>query len=516
MVKIFALGGDALSAPQDTLVAYWSALAAGVDGLALHVRESDGKLYCAAPQLGSAAPVDVDAGGRFMPGSTDESGAVISADVASPWAPARDRPALRYPLLDDVLRSFGRRTQLLLRLDAAASPAQRERVAQVLERFGLAARVAVELPLELLQQPGATNTVPSTIPSTIQWVARLDGAERNAALAQAIAGKLARGVALSGGGDEALELCQRASAAGLSSWLLPPPGRLAFPVKLLQGLRTPGAGSLAGALAGSSTEPSAQPVTVVTGAVFPALAVVRPRAVVFQDSLQAERLDTQHWAAGYSRNNGETELSASPRGLAIHIHQGREYSGGGAVTRVAFSGDFDATAGFSVSNPTQGTTFELAAIAIDPPRLSWQTGSTLALEPNLVFDVHGAAPYASSERDEDDGYRFGWNNSSNLTRILADWSHASANMFNQYTRDVGSGKARASGALRLVRTGAAFASYYADETSGGHWVCSGAASVAAMPGEVFLRLAAKHWHKGALQELPANEVLFHSFELRQP
>ena len=49
----------------------------------------------------------------------------------------------------------------------------------------------------------------------------------------------------------------------------------------------------------------------------------------------------------------------------------------------------------------------LAAIQVDPGYR----------EVNLTFDVHGAPPYASSERDENDGFRIGWNNGPALTKF---------------------------------------------------------------------------------------------------
>jgi hypothetical protein len=88
-------------------------------------------------------------------------------------------------------------------------------------------------------------------------------------------------------------------------------------------------------------------------------------------------------------------------------------------------------------------------------------------------------------------------------------------MYNRYSRDVGSAGAHGewtAGQLRLVRSGEVFASYFKDLTTA-DWVCSGAGSVAAMPRECFLRLAAKHWHKQAVP--PANEVVFRDFVIRQ-
>ncbi|HWT14078.1 MAG TPA: glycerophosphodiester phosphodiesterase family protein, partial [Allosphingosinicella sp.] len=44
---IYALGGESLAAPSDTMPAYWGALGAGADGLLVGVqRTSDGVLVC--------------------------------------------------------------------------------------------------------------------------------------------------------------------------------------------------------------------------------------------------------------------------------------------------------------------------------------------------------------------------------------------------------------------------------------------------------------------------------------
>lgn len=497
MTTVLGLGGDAVSAPQDTLVAYWSALAAGAGGLAIHVGEArDGTLVCAPPSDEDVLSQGTDAAESFTPRGIDDAGCAVVPDASSPWAPAWDRPALRHPLLEDALRVFGRRTALLLRPAAHVSLDLLDRVTGMLRKLGLLQHVTVELPLALAQQAEAGWTAQPVRkpPLLLIRVTSPEGVTAAHSLG-------ALGITIPWQEDQTWDLVAMAAEKGLSRWLMPAPGRLGLPVGVLR------------ELAGSK-----RPATnLLTAAVHASLSVLRPLASVFEDSLTHAELNDRYWAAGFSRPNVETALATDARGFRISIRQGKEYSGGGLVSRLGVLGDFEVSVEFSVTNPTQGTTFELAAIAIDPPRLSWPSPAA-EREPNLVFDVHGAAPYASSERDEDDGYRIGWNNSSNLTRILENWSHASANMFNQYGRDIGSAKprgARSSGHLRLARQGSVFASYYADDGTGGHWVCSGAASVAAMPAEVFIRLAAKHWKKNDMSVLPANEVVFRNFVLRQ-
>ena len=165
-----------------------------------------------------------------------------------------------------------------------------------------------------------------------------------------------------------------------------------------------------------------------------------------------------------------------------------------------------------VENPCAGTTFELAAIGIDPGYFNIDN-PTNARKVNLTFDVHGAPPYASSERDEDDGFRIGWNNCYNLTRIDNDWRARSANMYNKYSRDVGYARQDSpSGSLRLTRNGSIFNAYYKDKFNP-TWVCSGSALVPNLGEDVYIRLAAKHWQKGDIP--PANTIVFKNFRLYQ-
>ena len=158
---------------------------------------------------------------------------------------------------------------------------------------------------------------------------------------------------------------------------------------------------------------------------------------------------------------------------------------------------------FEVANPRQGTTFELAALHVDA-----------GYRPtNLTFDVHGAPPYASSERDEDNGFRIGWNNGPALTRWV-DQEPQSSNLYNCYGRDVGYAQADSpTGRLRLTRRGDVYNAYYTDKLNEG-WVLSGSVVGPALAGAVFLRLGGKHWPKGG-NEPPSNTFRFTDFELYQ-
>jgi len=155
----------------------------------------------------------------------------------------------------------------------------------------------------------------------------------------------------------------------------------------------------------------------------------------------------------------------------------------------------------------------MAAICIDPGYHHMNNADLDTRSVNLTFDVHGAPPYASSERDEDDGFRCGWNNGFNLTKVDPDWVAASVNMYNKYGRDVGNGAAdNPDGSLRLIRNGPVFSTYYRDKYNSA-WVCSGTMLVQNMAADAYIRLAAKHWEKGGTP--PANSVRFYRFKLYQ-
>lgn len=259
---------------------------------------------------------------------------------------------------------------------------------------------------------------------------------------------------------------------------------------------------------------------IICRAVHETLDGLRRRCEVLADDFSRSTVDKSVWEIGYSKDNKDTRIFQDD-GLVITIKAGGEYSGGAALTAFPIHGDFDARVGYHVANPHQGTTFELAAIQVDPGYR----------ETNLTFDVHGAPPYASSERDEEDGFRIGWNNGPALTKFSpiklsmkksgSDYevSHVSdeaqsSNLYNEYSRDVGYAKKDSpEGELRLVRTGSVFNAYYKDRYNSA-WVLSGSALVPTLAVDVFLRLGAKHWPKRG-KTPPANIVTFRNFKLLQ-
>jgi len=132
------------------------------------------------------------------------------------------------------------------------------------------------------------------------------------------------------------------------------------------------------------------------------------RGLIASDAFAGTKINNDLWVLGHSRPNNESSIEVND-GLHIKI-EGKEYSGAAAFTAFSIHGGFDARMSFEVANPNQGTTFELAALHIDA---GYQ-------QPNLTFDVHGAPPYASSERDEDDGFRIGWNNGPGLIFFVVE------------------------------------------------------------------------------------------------
>jgi hypothetical protein len=241
--------------------------------------------------------------------------------------------------------------------------------------------------------------------------------------------------------------------------------------------------------------------------------MVTPSAQVLADTFDGTTIDRSIWTCGYSHQNQDTQISLC-NGLTITIKEGGSYSGGAAVTLLPVHGRFDARVDFHVANPHQGTTFEMAAIGIDPGYFHIDNSDLNSRNVNLTFDVHGAPPYASSERDENDGFRLGWNNGYNLTKFDSNWEAASVNMYNKYSRDVGNGASdNPAGTLRLVRNGSVFNAYSKDKYNKA-WVCTGSELVSNLGPDIHLRLAAKHWNKGG-RSAPHNQVTFTNFRLLQ-
>jgi len=488
---IYALGGESLAAPSDTMPAYWGALGAGADGLLVGVqRTSDGVLVCCSqdslePTTGDGRSVGevtagelarLDAGARFRSTELDSDNRPSGRGDDTPWDGSRQIP-LYHPRLDELLLTFGRRAHLLLEpLAPGGDPAELvEPLVAALRRFGL-------------------DTGGALIVGGRGVMERAGDAGR--------AYRAAAGEAAADAQRVADELGCEAAIVGAAGW----GGDLSDgPALLVAG--GPDDYALSPALFAEVAE---QASGLVARSVDSCRALIREPVPAVTDDFAGTSLDRSKWVAGYSKANQDTVIRQQD-GLHIEIKEGGEYSGAAALTVYAIPGPFDARIDFEVENPHQGTTFELAAIQVDPGYHHMDNSDLDKKSVNLTFDVHGAPPYASSERDENDGFRIGWNNGPAVTEFSRGFPQSS-NIYNKYSRDVGDGAAdNPAGSLRLVRHGAVFNAYYRDRHNRA-WVLSGSASVPTLADEVFLRLGAKHWPKGG-RTPPRNAFHFTDFRL---
>lgn len=478
-IPVYGLHGNSHTAPADTLVGYWSALGAGAAGFVAGLQlAADGTVVCRPDgqydgRQFTSTPLD------DMHRPTGDSGLDLPWEKAWPG----------HPSLDEMLRLFGRRTKIVLSLAEKQSVQEERLIAEKtlasVTAFGLAERVMVmggKRTCEFFRErlPGAVTAL------RVGYDAKVEDAVGDAGQCRADYLVVAP--------EQITEATARQLAAAQLEILLI--GR-DYAISPAECIRTAEIARIGGLLVRS---------------VDRGVGLVEPPALVLADDFAGRNINQAIWSCGYSHANSDTLISQDD-GLIIAIAAGGDYSGGAAVSTLPVHGRFDARVDFQVDSPQKATTFELAAIGIDPGYFCIENTTLTTKNVNLTFDVHGAPPYASSERDEDDGFRIGWNNGFNLTRIDADWSASSVNMYNKYGRNVGSGHAQNNtGTLRLVRNGAVFCAYYKD-TRNKEWVCSGAALVPSLGVDVFIRLAAKHWKKGGTP--PANRVIFRNFKLFQ-
>lgn len=526
--KIYALNGDGWASPASSMESFWSALGAGANGLVLNIFLSkDGVLVCAPDaNLQSSCGVDVeiaeltlveiqayDAGKTFRSTQLDAQGqstGVRGDDI--PWQglqqeyPLKTRIALIHPAFETVLQTFGRRTTITVVLPDNTYPEITELIDTLLgllDDFGLLGRIAICGTQEQLVQVRERSPQAELVLDVSSGLLTLDVIEPLLVLDCATLQVTLQQLETMSGPDLA-ELIATTNDEDIGwRFVLPDMPWAPTPEALDKLEQLP---CLIDGLLSHGTLPSVN--------------AIAPRSLVFKESFAGQQLDSKRWSGGYSHINSETKLSVDDE-LIIDIAEGCVYSGGGAIALLPIHGDFDATVSFSVANPHQATTFEIAAIAIDPGYEHLDNTDLNTRNINLTFDVHGAPPYVSSERDQNDGFRCGWNNSFNLTKFGenkdpskdAEWIAASGNMYNKYGRDVGDGSTQnLDGELRLLRTGSVFNTYYRDKHNV-EWVCSGSMLVQNMPQDVYLRLAAKHWHK--IDPAPTNTVRFRNFAVRQ-
>jgi len=513
--RIWALGGDSLCAPEDTFPAYWGALGAGADGLAIGVQlTADRELVCCARSslidtCGDERTVNdlswselrgLDAGTVYRSTDLDQDLQPSGRGNDTPWEGASRRQApLYHPRLWEVLLHLNHRTDLLVMPVAPAGSNDEHRnhlvdaVLSTLGRFGVTDRALVAADANLLSRfREASECTPRILMASDEM--DLDNA------------------------------CNAAEAVGAETLLID-----------VERLISPGATSVTSVpltdsgqmtmIVTSHTMPyvlrpailtAVAGTTAVTGilcrGVRETVSVQCPSHLVAEDDFAGNRFDRDLWRAGYSKANQDTRLIHDD-GLTIDIQEGGKYSGGAALTAYSIHGCFDARVDFEVANPDQGTTFEVAAIQVDPGYHHPDNNDLSRRSVNLTFDVHGAPPYASSERDEDDGFRIGWNNGPAVTDFV-NHNAQSSNIYNKYSRDVGDASAdNPTGSLRLVRCGDIFNAYYRDRHNRG-WVLSGSVAVPTLCQDVYLRLGAKHWPKRG-RTPPGNRITFSRFRLYQ-
>lgn len=236
-------------------------------------------------------------------------------------------------------------------------------------------------------------------------------------------------------------------------------------------------------------------------------------SVQWRDDFQGATLNPR-WVGGHLNHSPEASLSLT-HGLRLAFTEGHDYASAGVMLREPLHGDFQASLRFTVASPQPGTTFEIAAIEVAPPAAG---GAPAAGDERAyrVFNVHGSPPYASSEVDEDDGWRIGWNWGSRQGGINHAGEWQADNSDNRYgTPKDGPITAGTSGWLSLSRIGQEWFSHgRRDEQQ--PWRQTGHLTSTQLAGAVYLRLMAKHWVKTKEQKsiAPANVIVLTDFELR--
>lgn len=508
-LEVFGLHGSSHTCPKDTMVAYWAAMGAGAAGFVagLHLNRSGSAVCCPSSNLptraGESVAVidmsdaqlrDYDAGATFQSNVLDADYQPTGETGSNyPWIgnPKKD-DHLYHPQLTEVLQMFGRRTRLLLMMQEnqgeQAADTLVEQTLKDLHSFGLAERVTIIAPkarCSKIRKQSPQTPIALMAPSEEDLVQSI--AACKAVKAEYLFAPMELVIRQTGSLKDTLPVKLLLASNGAS--MAPKPNQLADVV---------GTYHFAG-LCFESVESCVEMVTAP--------------AKVLADNFTGTTIDRDVWTCGYSHQNQDTQISQCD-GLTIEIKKGGSYSGAAAVTLLPIHGRFDAQVDFNVAHPHQGTTFEMAAIGIDPGYFHIDNTDLNSRTVNLTFDVHGAPPYASSERDENDGFRIGWNNGYNLTKFDADWSASSVNMYNKYSRDVGNGAGdNPKGTLRLVRNGSVFNAYSKDKYNQ-EWVCTGSTLIPNLGPDIHLRLAAKHWNKSGKQA-PYNQVTFSNFRVFQ-
>lgn len=224
---------------------------------------------------------------------------------------------------------------------------------------------------------------------------------------------------------------------------------------------------------------------------------------------------SQFWIGGHFNRSYEVRLEIS-EGLRISFDEGIQYASAGVVSKQTIDGDFEAELRFIVTNPAHGSTFEMAAIQVAPPLVTSIPPLKLS-EANRVFNVHGAPPYISSEFDECDGWRIGWNfgNRQGGWSDTGEW--LADNSDNQYGKSqFGPIEGLTSGWLKLSRVNGTLWQVSCRRLDTDDWVEVGSKNTELLSGPIYLRLVAKHWVKHRINATiaPENSVILSKFKLK--
>ncbi len=510
-LDLWALGGDSISAPEDTIPAYWGALAEGAKGIITTVQLSkDNTIVCcqrktlletcndprSIADLNYDEIATLDAGSTFKSTLLDKEFQPESQGTDFPWIAKRKNQQLVHPALEEVLLLFSKRTKLIITIDSAIE-SKIELLLKILEEL-----LATYTPIASIVLAGDVNTIikAQELNFNVEYslICQKDlsyhlskANEISCAYIQADVD-----LVLSPSGTILVtDINDYVIGLILSSTQLPQ----TFTPKLLDNIK------------------SLSTTHIIKGIICRALHVTQrylyPAAQTVSDDFSGSKVNQKRWAYGYSHVSRDATISQN-NALIISLTDGDEYAGAAALAINSVVGNFNVMIDFEVASPGQGTTFELAVIQIDPGYHNMNNENLSRRKVNLTFDVHGAPPYASSECDEGDGFRIGWNNGPALASFDNKFNASSSNLYNKYGRDVGTGaQANSTGRLKLTRNGSLFSAHYQDQFNSS-WVLSGISSVPTLCNEVFIRLAAKHWPKRG-NSPPPNTVTFRHYRLKQ-
>lgn len=325
---IWAAGGESLCAPEDTMPAYWGALGAGADGLALGVQlTSDDMPVCCRNPSPSGRPVGEttaaelrrhDAGAEFRSTELDAENQPAGAGDDLPWAGHEKKgDTLYHPQLSEALLNVSGRTAVLLHLITPRRERAARRRALVdgalveLARFGLTRSAVVagnadvlglvqkaspETPLALIATSDALGSQLGELKPAYLLVNAEDVAERQKGEIKFDA--------------DFVKACRRKKLRAIVTsdsmpYALPPDYFQAFNAK----------DWVAG---------------FVSRAVRETIDMRSPRRLVVEDDFRGTTVNRALWTMGYSKLNRDTAIRHS-NGLTIEIRGGRRILGRGGA-----------------------------------------------------------------------------------------------------------------------------------------------------------------------------------------